>query len=485
MRSRSIRAVLAAAMASVASAAFGQFVEPGVGLIATLSDPDGAPGLFGWAVADLDDINGDGVTDVITCAPAYGIEGAPALGRVYVFSGADGAMLHVWTGPLNSQMGFSVADAGDVDMDGVLDVIAGANLTENRGSAMIFSGATGALLRTLNGVNAGDNFGASVAGLGDINGDGASDVAVGAILHDVGATNSGRIYVFSGANGALIRTHDGPPMTGSQLGSGLSGAGDIDHDGVNDYIGGARGGQPSDRGRAFVWSGATGALLLPQLTPDPLTGQDLGWFFVAGAGDVNGDGTPDLYAGDFSDGGGHGAAYVFSGADASLIRKYTSPVPFGGVGPGRGAGDVNDDGYADQIIGHYTTSVGAANAGRVVVYSGKDGAVLRVITSTTGNEQLGFDCVGLGDVDGDCAIDYVVSAANGERVYIIAGNFPTLRGDSDNNGVVDFGDVNSTLSNWLGNYAPGTGPGDGNRNGLVDFDDIVETLARWGEVCGE
>jgi len=482
MQSRSVSLCLASFLSFGAAAAHAQFVEPGVEVIARLADPDGVPGLFGWAVADMADINGDGVTEVITSSPAYGTAEAPSSGRVYVFSGRDGALLHMWTGDAFSQLGYSIADAGDVDEDGANDVIAGANGQGGTGAATIFSGATGAVIRVHAGEAPNDNFGSAVTGLGDIDGDGASDYAVGAITHDTGALNAGRVYVYSGATGSPIRTHDGARQ-GGLLGSGVANSGDVNKDGVNDYIAGAHGGPPTDPGRAFVFSGADGSLILPELNADPATGLDFGSFFVAGAGDVNGDGTLDLYVGDYSDNAGRGAAYVFSGIDGAEIRRFLGPTPSSGLGCGRGARDINADGCADLIAGMYSDSQGANNAGGALVFSGKDGAVLRSLTSTTAFEQFGYDAVGVGDVNADCALDYVVGAASGEAVYIIAGDFPTLKGDADNSGNVNFYDVVSVLHHWGNDYSPTTGEGDADRDGEVDFHDVLAVLKHWGDRC--
>ena len=98
--------------------------------------------------------------------------------------------------------------------------------------------------------------------------------------------------------------------------------------------------------------------------------------------------------------------------------------PGDGLGPGRGAGDVNGDGRPDLVIGSYNSSAGAAQAGKVQLFSGADGSLLRTITSTTAGENLGFDAVGLGDVNGDEIPDALVSAATGDRVYIVAGTDP-------------------------------------------------------------
>jgi hypothetical protein len=91
------------------------------------------------------------------------------------------------------------------------------------------------------------------------------------------------------------------------------------------------------------------------------------------------------------------------------------------MGPGRGAGDVNGDGRPDLIVGSYTSSAGAPQAGKVQIFSGADGSLLRTLTSTVENDQLGFDAVGLGDTNHDGLPDELISAANGNHVYIVAG----------------------------------------------------------------
>ena len=133
---------------------------------------------------------------------------------------------------------------------------------------------------------------------------------------------------------------------------------------------------------------------------------------------------PDVYGGDYAaatTGSNSGFAGVYSGRDGTLLRSWTGAAG-DGLGPGRGAGDVNRDRRPDLAIGSYLNSDGATSAGKIELYSGATGAKLRTITSTTANEHLGFDTVGVGDVNRDHRPDLLASAAEGDTVYMIAGN---------------------------------------------------------------
>ena len=378
----------------VAQAAWAQFTEPDAVVIHDLGV---AGGNFGWAVSELSDIDGDGVTDLIV--------GDTGNSTAYVYSGRTGQQLLVLAG--NGNLGYAVADAGDVNGDGVNDIVAGSTATN---SATVFSGVDGAVIRTLNGETVGDAFGAAVSSAGDVNGDGQADVLVGANNQGPGM---GRAYVFSGANGQLLRTLDGV-NAGDQFGAGTGLMGDVNGDGVADHIISAP--QAGNHGRVFVYSGSTGAELY--VVDGDEGARQFGTFFVAGLGDVNADGTPDGYVGDYAHAGSRGRAYVFSGVDGTILHRFTGDLG-DGLGPGRGAGDVDGDGHADLIVGEYTAG---SNRGQAVVYSGLDGAVLQTFTHTVAGAQFGFDAVGVGDLNGDQRLDYLVSAASGQMVYAMAGN---------------------------------------------------------------
>lgn len=390
----------------------GPFVENPT-VIHTITGP--IPGsLFGWVGADVRDVDGDGVHDILTSAPGAA--------RGYLYSGLTGDLLFTFQPsppePAGNLFGYSMADLGDVNGDGVTDVVIGAtSAAGNAGAVYVFSGATGAFIRRIVGQAPGDRFGHSLASAGDINNDGVPDILVGADLNDTNGTDSGRAYVYSGANGALLRTYEAE-TPGDAFGGGAANLGDVDWDGVDDHVIGA----PNaivGAGRAYVYSGRTGALLLPPLLPGP-TGVEFGRFFVSPAGDVNHDGIRDIFVGDYPESGGNGRSYIFSGANGTVLHNFPGP-PGAGEGITRGAHDFDLDGYADSVVGRWTSGVGAAQAGQAVIYSGRDGSILQTITSRTAGENFGYDAIGIGDVNGDGRADVIVTAATGDRLYVIAG----------------------------------------------------------------
>jgi len=388
---------------------------------------------FGWVAADLGDLDRDGVTEF--AIPAVNDSTvAPYGGRVTVYSGATREELATHTGPENSALGYSTSGAGDVDGDGTPDYVAGAPYAEDgAGVVLVWSGATHETLWELVG-RPGSNFGTSVGTAGDVDGDGRSDLLIGADA--AGPHHEGSVEVRSGADGSRIWKRCGRADSsghGWRLGSGVGLVGDVTGDGVPDVTVGAYGAR-GGLGLAFVLSGSDGSIVHRLRAPKP-EGAAFGLFFASGAGDVNGDGYGDVFVGDYLAGidgtrrpPGSGAAYVFSGRTGRLIRRFEAPAAGDGFGPGRGVGDVNGDGRADLIIAGYIANKGAPAAGQATVYSGRSGRVLQVITSTTENENFGVDALGLGDVDGDGLTDFLVTAVGlafagtaPGTAYVIAG----------------------------------------------------------------
>jgi hypothetical protein len=414
----SAAALVVAGVIAVGANAAGTFVEPGVQVLHEF-DGTAHSGSFGWAVSELGDVDRDHVSEAIVGEPFAGG------GSTYVYSGRTGALLYRFDGASGDLNGFSMADAGDVNGDGVHDILVGAP-GNDAGHVDLYSGKTGVLLHRFTGRQVGDTFGWSVSSAGDVNHDGRADVLIGASQFFDGA-GPGYAQIYSGRTYELLRTLTGDSV-GDQFGSAASWTRDINRDGVPDQIVGARDAGAGGRGQVYVYSGRTGDRLLT-IDASP-HGDSFGSFFVAGVGDVNRDGTPDIYAADYNDSTNgsdpagqtaSGRAAVYSGRDGHELLAWVGDNADEGLGPGRGAGDVNHDGHPDLIVGSYTSNSGASGAGKVQIFSGADGSLLRTITSTTAGENFGFDAVGLGDTNNDGVPDELVAAATGDHVYIIAG----------------------------------------------------------------
>lgn len=384
--------------------------------------------LYGWAVSELADINGDGAREGIVGAPSHARPDGSLVGHVDVRSGRTGRLLFRFLGNAGDRLGYAIADAGDVNRDGVHDIVAGAPASGSGcaprgtapGRAYVYSGATGSRLLTLRGHRPGDHFGAAVASAGDLNGDGRTDLLVGAPCSGARGADSGRGYVHSGRDGSVLLRLDAD-QAGDQFGTATAPIRDVNRDGIGDLLLGAKDAGSHHHGRAYLISGRDGKRLRTFRGDD--TTRDVGWFFVAGVPSVDGDNRDDVYVGDF-DAGSHmslrGRAFVYSSATGRAVHVFNGRQAGDGLGPGRSAGDVDRDGVGDLAIGSYTNSTGATQAGRIQVFSGATGRQLLSVISSRKGEDLGFDVVGLGDVNHDGRIDLLASAAGGDRVYIIS-----------------------------------------------------------------
>ena len=480
-------------------------------------------GRFGDRMVRAGDLNHDGVEDFWVADYRQGFAGLASAGAVYAISGKDRSVLYRIDTPepqatMNffGGFGFRITNLGDVNGDGVDDLAVGSvthnvnaitgegcqagepNCNVGQGKAWVFDGATGKLLYALNNPvpQANGGFG-NVGTAGDINGDGVSDVVVGAYLNDVtvdGSNNvipggagcgnttpipancrkdQGQAFIFNGKTGALLRTLNLPPSDvqpascntavepsppGTPCGNfGIitQGPGDVNGDGVPDqYISAwtynydttsAPPGAPCSvgaagcnaaQGRIYLFSGRDGTLIRHVDDPEPQAGALFGLQLVeAGApGDVNRDGHADLYGMGFLQNGpagpGEGKSWVFDGASGRVLYALNDPTPEAGgqFGYSLSRTDYDHDGDPDLYVGaspHHV--IGTTQSGGTKVFDGQDGHLLKILnlpasdvqpgTATDQGPELGTSVVALGDVNGDGEPDFVAGAPGIDSMF--------------------------------------------------------------------
>jgi hypothetical protein len=346
---------------------------------------------FGWSARFAGDVNNDGLTDVIAGAPRYDTNTVNTVGRASIYSGADGsALFHITGDDGGDQLGFAVDSAGDFDGDGWDDLLVGAPKDDtaagNAGAVYVYSGQTHDVLWTGYGEAVGDQFGFSVAGLGDIDNDGYDDFIVGAPLSDAGGDNAGRAYVYFGNSGALFKRKTGQDA-GDQFGRVVSGAGDVDDDGQRDWIVSA----PLDgAGKVSIYSGADGTRIRALVGVSG--GDRLGWS-ASEVGDLNDDGYDDVLLGapnNDAAAGNAGAAYVFSGQNGSMLLELLGEAAGDKLGwAAAGLRDLNGDGTPDLAVSAPRHDAAGGNAGRVYIHCGATGDLLATIDGENPDNQFG------------------------------------------------------------------------------------------------
>jgi len=289
------------------------------------------------------------------------------------------------------------------------------------------SAAAQSTLYTLNGVAADDNFGWSVALIGDLNADGRAEFAVGATEQGVLSSGQGYVKVFNGATGAVMYTFNG---LANGDGFGISvGASDVNMDGKPDILVGApyalSAGGGVEGGKVYVFNGATGSSTPLFTLEGPTQGGHLGWS-VAGAGDVDEDGRGDVIAGAPDTGNpaamppqvNRGRAIVYSGNGGGVLWTINGAVNNDGLGISvDGVGDVNADGNSEFIVG--SRLAGAK------VYSGTTGLVLHTITAN-GTDRRGAAVCGVGDISGDAIPDFACGAPQDGNILLLGTGYATI-----------------------------------------------------------
>ena len=426
---------------------------PGAFILSTLNGNNGftvsganAGDLSGKSVSSAGDINGDGIDDIIVGASGVDVGGREGAGQSYVlFGSTDGFPENINLSSLDGSNGFvlngidagdasgiSVGAAGDVNGDGIDDIIVGANApnTNNPGEAYVIFGSDsgfpasielssldGSNGFTILGSNSGDQAGIAVSSAGDINGDGIDDVIIGASTADPNGDKSGKSYVIFGRADGFDASIELSSLDGSN-GFALSGVSE------GDYSGGS----------------------------------------VSAAGDINGDGFDDIIIGarfaNPGPGGEYGGpsylgeAYVVFGSDSSFPAQINladlngsdgfvimHPTAYDGLGSSvSGAGDINGDGFDDIIIGAAgiaTSKYGPLTSATYVVFGSAEGFSASLdLTSLDGSngfvvpsssDAFGSSVSAAGDVNGDGLDDIIIGASgsrfvNTETSYVIFGS---------------------------------------------------------------
>ncbi len=388
------------------------------------------------------DVDGDTVPDYLITRLTDSTGGVSEGGSVELISGATSTSLHRWFGTqAEAEFGAAVATLDDVDGDGIQDIAIGspdyssAGMTEN-GAVFVYSGAAPyGLIDEWVGLNDWSGFGTSVADAGDKDGDGASDLLIGAPreISSSGAPNVGGVYVFAGGLPQAVGLYNWfqGVFSGQLFGETVLAPGDFDGDGIRDWVIGSPGEEPPNwswwyEGEAFIHSGANGAVLFSFSGED---GSDRFGNALASPGDFDGDGTIDLLvaaplASPIS-AYDPGQVFLYSGATGEGLHFWVGEGKFDWFGYTLDAGDVTGDGKAEILVGAplmETNSV--TNHGGVYAFDGVTGERVLAIQGDQAYQVVGAGFSYLGDLNSDGIGEFAVSQFDWS-----AGLFPEGRGD--------------------------------------------------------
>lgn len=345
---------------------------------------------FASAFAIVGDVDADGTPDYVIGAYQHRVDNNDRQGRVFVYSGRSGMLLYTIDNPMpqpDSAFGFALARVSDIDADAVADLVVGAIGQGKAGSALSL---------TI-----------------DAQRDGGTESPE---LKKVG---SGQAFVFSAKNGQLLYTVQAPEQdAGAAFGFSVAALGDLSGDGIAEILIGAP--AQNGSGRAYIFNGQDGSPLHTLAPPAP-PGQDTFGWSVAGAGDLNKDGTPDVVIGaPYTSVDQHrilGRVYAMSGRDLSLLYAIDAPEPRAGSVFGwhlASGGDINKDGTADTLVGAPYKDVQSNRAqGEAYVFSGTDGSRLLSLHNPGLNNAyagFGYRVAWTSDINEDGASEILVSA---------------------------------------------------------------------------
>jgi hypothetical protein len=472
----------------------------------------------GSAVSAAGDINGDGVDDLLIGAygadPNGGYSGSSyvVFGRTTGFdptlalSSLDGTTgFRIDGASANDGSGRAISAAGDINGDGVDDLLIGAFGADSNGSSsgssyvvfgrttgfdptLALSGLDGTTGFRLDGASAGDRAGFAVSAAGDVNGDGVDDLLIGAPTAQPSGIYSGSSFVVFGrttgfAPTVALSSLDGTTgfrldgaAPGDRAGRAVSAAGDVNGDGVDDLLIGAYGADlnGNSSGSSYVVFGRTTGFhtTLALSSLDGTTGfrldgasqENLAGFAVSAAGDVNGDGVDDLLIGAFGtdrNGIDSGSSYVVfgrtTGFDPTLALSSldgTTGFRLDGTSAGdnsgravSAAGDINGDGVDDLLIGAYGADLNGNNSGSSYVLfgrttgfdptlalSGLDGTTGFRLDGASQDDRSGVAVSAAGDVNGDGVDDLLIGAPFTDSSSIDSGSSYVVFGGNDGPG---------------------------------------------------
>lgn len=429
------------------------------------------------SVAGAGDIDGDGYADFLL-GDGSGVYLISE--KVAVVSGRTKEVIYLLTSAKGSSDGFGTpVSVGDLNSDGIPDIVVGAELENLNGYASgridVFNGASGSLLYSVFGDSAFTYFGQSIAKLGDVNDDGHVDFLV------YSSTYVGLITAISGADGSEIYTVEGD-STVKQLGFSIARLGDVNDDGKPDFVAAGHEG-PLVR----VFSGADGALIHEIVDPQGLHESQFGWG-LSGAGDLNGDGVEDILVGSpFREvSSNQSTIYVFSGKTAELLFDLLPTGLQHNFGQQlTGGADLNGDEIADIVV-----LTGPSHERILQIFSGFDQSLVYADTGDLFGLNFRNGPALAGDINGDCLDDVIIGGGVEEYLIYSLSNLCArpasctgccnVPGDADNNQSVNIADVTFLISRI---FAAGSAPvcsaeADANADGRVNIADLTYLIAR-------